>query len=287
MDPSAVFDVQRQWYHRYRQVALEEGAPITVESVFAVELVLMEAEVHAAQQALQTLGDSRQDPGEPFFVRQDGTTCMSTSLANGMISLGDEFLLADPDARVTDLTDDIVSRTSAMGKPGEYRSVDDMFKYLDRGMLLEFESGGAKFHQDYAVRLTCSLIDVAEALWTGVGRLVIQRSAHAHLGYALERDPESGEFLVRMRDPMTRSGPGYTLQSLSELRQSYLWSPLKKIPRLMGPHGFTQLNPEELLGHLERYDEMENLGVDAPSAILYRSEDAPALLAPPEEEGNS
>jgi hypothetical protein len=283
MDPTAVFDAQRQWYSRYRQVALEEGAPISVESVFVVELVLMEAEIHAAQEALATLGPPREDPGEPFFVRQEGTTCMSTSLANGMISLGDEFLLADPDARVTHLTDDIVSRTSALGKPGEYRSVDDMFKYLERGMLLEFESEGARFHQDYAVRICSSLIDVVEALWTGLGRLVIQRSAHAHLGYGIEQDPESGRFRVRMRDPMTRSGPGYSLQSLSDLRQNYLWSPLKKIPRLMGPHGFNQLGPEELLGHLERYDSMENLGVDAPSAILYRREQAPPLFGPEEE----
>ena len=287
MDPKAVFDAQRQWYRRYRQVALEEAAPITAESVFVVELVLMEAEVHASLQALETLGPPPKDPGEPFFVRQEGTTCMSTSLANGMISLGDEFLLADPETRVGQLTYDIVSRTSAMGKPGEYRSVDDMFKFLERGMLLEFDCEGAKFHQDYAIRLTSSLIDVVEALWTGVGRLVIQRSAHAHLGYGIEHDPDNGRFLVRMRDPMTRSGPGYSLQTLSELRQSYLWSPLKKIPRLMGPHGFNQLEPDELLGHLERYDEMENLGVDAHSAILYRREDAPPLFSPPEdEEGN-
>lgn len=284
MDPTAVFDVQRQWFRRYRQVALEEAAPITAESVFVVELVLMEAEVHASLQALETLGPPKQDPGEPFFVRQEGTTCMSTSLANGMISLGDEFLMADPETRVGRLTDDIVGRTSAMGKPGEYRSVDDMFKYLERGMLREFESDGAQFHQDYAVRLTASLIDVVEALWKGCGRLVIQRSAHAHLGYGIEHDSETGRFMIRMRDPMTRSGPGYSLQSLGELRQSYLWSPLKKIPRLMGPHGFNQLGPDELIGHLDRYDTMENLGVDSPSAILYRREEAPPLFDPPEEE---
>lgn len=283
MDPAAIFDVQRQWFERYRKVALEEAAPITVESVFVVELVLMEAEVDAAKAALRELGPPPEDPGEPFFVRQEGTTCMSTSLANGMISLGDEFLIADPDERVTRLTRDIVSRTSAMGKPGEYRSVDDMFKYLERGMLTEFDVDGASFARDYAVRLSCSLLDVVEALWTGRGRLVIQRSAHAHLGYGLEQSAE-GEFLVRMRDPMTRSGPGYTLLSLEELRQSYLWSPLKKIPRLMGPHAFQSLGAEELLGHLERYDTMENLGVDCPSAILYRREEAPPLFSPPEDE---
>lgn len=284
MDPAAVFDVQRQWYRRYRQVALEEAAPITVESVFVAELVLMEAEVDAAKAALANLGEPSFDPGEPFFVRQDGTTCMSTSLSNGMISLGDEFLQADPDGRVSRLTEDIVSRTSAMGKPGEYRSVDDMFKYLERGMLKEFQVDGVGFQADYAIRLTCSLIDVVEALWTGRGRLVIQRSAHAHLGFGLELDPQSGEFQVRMRDPMTRSGPGSSLLSLEELRQTYLWSPLKKIPRLMGPHAFQSLSAEELIGHLERYDTMENMGVDCPSAILYRREDAPPLFSPPEDE---
>jgi hypothetical protein len=286
MDPSAHFDVQRQWYERYRQVILEEAEPITAESVFVVELLLMEAEVDAAKEALASLGTPAFDPGEPFFVRQEGTTCMSTSAANGMISLGEPYLQADPVERVTHLTSDIVARTSAMGKPGEYRSVDDMFKYLESGRLLELGDEGEGFSGNYAVRLTSSLIDVCEALWTGRGRLVIQRSAHAHLGYGLE-ELESGEFVARFRDPMMRSGPGYRHVTLEALRRDFLWSPLKKIPRLMGPHGFPQLGAEELVGHLKRYDEMQNMGVDCPSALLFRESEAPALFATPEDEGSS
>jgi len=283
MDPSAHFDVQRQWFERYRRVILEEAEPITAESVYVVELLLMEAEVDAARAALANLGPPDYDPGDPYFVRQEGTTCMSTSVANGLITLGEPFLLANPDARVPLLTRDIVARTSAMGKPGEYRSVDDMFKYLESGCLLELDAEGETFSEDYTVRLTNSLIDVCETLWTGHGRLVIQRSAHAHLGFALER-LEDGEWVAMFRDPMMRSGPGYTRLSFESLRRDYLWSPLKKIPRLMGPHGFQQLGAEELLGHLERYESMENLGVDCPSALLYRKREAPALKAPEEDE---
>ncbi|MGE0706934.1 MAG: hypothetical protein AB7N76_02915 [Planctomycetota bacterium] len=286
MDPSAHFDVQRKWYERYRRVILEEAAPITADSVYVVELLLMEAEVDAARAALAGLvaglGPPPFDAGEPYFVRQEGTTCMSTSLGNGMISLGEPYLIADPERRVTGLADDIVASTSAMGKPGEYRSVDDMFKYLESGRLLELRDEGAGFSCDYTVRLTNSLIDVCEVLYSGRGRLVIQRSAHAHLGFGLEQ--RDGEYVVRMRDPMTRSGPGYSRVSFETLRRDYLWSPLKKIPRLMGPHGFQELEAEELLGHLERYDAMENLGVDCPSAILYRKAEAPALRTPPEED---
>ncbi len=50
-----------------------------------------------------------------------------------------------------------------------------------------------------------------------------------------------------------------------------------------GPGGFASLTAAELLGHLERYDSMANLGVDCPSALVYRAEDAPPLPAPPPE----
>ncbi len=281
MDVGAHFEVQRGFFRRYMQVLLEEAEPITAESVGTVELLLMEAEIDAARSALEALGPPTFDPGSPHFARQEGTTCMSTSLANGMISMGEPFLLADPDRRVPLLTSDIVHRTSAFGKPGEYRSVDDLFKYLEGDKLQEVADGEETFSCDYTVRLTSSLIDVCEALWTGKGRLVIQRSAHAHLAFGLEvRD---GEWTACWRDPMTRAGSGYTRMSLEELRQYYLWSPLKKIPRLMGPHGFPQLGAEELLGHLDRYDTMENLGVDCPSALVFRRDEAPPLFSPPEE----
>ena len=68
MDPSAHFDVQRQWFERYRRVILEEAEPITAESVYVVELLLMEAEVDAARAALANLGPPAYDPGEPYFV---------------------------------------------------------------------------------------------------------------------------------------------------------------------------------------------------------------------------
>ena len=282
MDAQAHFEVQREWFARYVRVVLEEAEPITAESVALVELLLMEAEVDAARAALRQLGPPAFDPGSPYFVSQVGTTCMSTSLANGMISLGDGFLTGDPDRRVHMLTTDVVDRTSSFGKPGEYRSVDDMFKYLEAGHLEELRDGEEGFTQQYRVRLTNSLLDVCEALWTGRGRLVIQRSAHAHLSFGLEA--QGDDFVMLFRDPMTRSGPGFTRLTLETVRRDYLWTPLKKIPRLMGPHGFPQLGAEELIGHLERYDTMENLGVDCPSALLYRLEDAPALLAPEEEE---
>jgi hypothetical protein len=288
MDAQAHFDMQREWYSRYRRVLLDEvqaNGGITAESVGVVEMMLMEAEVDAARAALDQLGPPIFDPGDPYFVSQVGTTCMSTSLANGMISMGDAFLTADPEGRVYLLTSDIVERTSSFGKPGEYRSVDDMFKYLEADRLLELRDGEAGFQTNYRVRLTSSLLDVCAALWTGKGRLVIQRSAHAHLGFGLVQ--ERGEFRVCMRDPMRSSGPGFTTLSLETLRRDYLWSPLKKIPRLMGPHGFPSLKADELIGHLERYAEMENLGVDCPSALLYRAEEAPPLNAPPEEEEGS
>ena len=247
-----------------------------------VELVLMEAQVDAAAGALAQIGPPVFDADTPYFARQVGTTCMSTSLANGIISLGEPFLTADPNRRVPLLTEDVVDRTSAFGKPGEYRSVDDLFKYLESGKLLDVHDGDEGFSADYAVRLTCSLIDVIEALWTGEARLVIQRSAHAHLGYAIDAQDDS--FMVRFRDPMMRSGPGFNLVSLEILCRDYMWSPLKKIPRLMGPHAFNELSAEELIGHLERYTSMENLGVDCPSALLYRRAEAPELHTPPEDE---
>jgi hypothetical protein len=83
---------------------------------------------------------------------------------------------------------------------------------------------------------------------------------------------------------MARSGQGFTRVSLEALRRDYLWAPLKKISRLMGPHGFPTLTADELIGHLDRYSSMENLGVYCPSALLYRLENAPPLVTPAEEE---
>ena len=267
---------------------LEEAQPITEANVAAVEHVLMEAEVDAAKKALRRAGPPGFTAGQPRFAQQVGTTCMSTSLCNGMISMGEPSLQLDDDdaleARVHRITGDIVDRTSAMGKPGEYRSVDDLFKYLESGRLREVDLGqGLRLERDYRVRLTCSLLDVVEALWTGRGRLVIQRRAHAHLAFGLEPDDQVS-WSVLMRDPMHGTGPGFSRASLVTLRTDYLWSPLKKIPRLMGPHGFPSLTAETLLGHLERYDSMENLGVECPSALVWRAEDAPPLHAPPEDD---
>jgi hypothetical protein len=282
------FEKQRAWFGRFLRAVLEEAQPITEANIAAVEHVLIEAEVDAARKALRHAGPPAFVAGSPRFAQQVGTTCMSTSLCNGMISLGEPSLLADDDdtveRRVHRITSDIVDRTSAMGKPGEYRSVDDLFKYLESGRLREIDLGaGLRLERDYRVRLCCSLIDVCEALWRGSARLVIQRRAHAHLAFGLEREDDD-TWWVLMRDPMHGTGAGFSRASLETLRLDYLWSPLKKIPRLMGPHGFPALTAEALLGHLERYDTMENLGVECPSALVWKKDDAPPVHGPPPEE---
>jgi hypothetical protein len=276
------FEDKRRWYREFLLTVLQATEPIDADNIELAELLCMEGEVDAAKLALAEAGPPAYDPGDLALVQQEGTKCMSTSLANGMLTLGEPLFQTNAFHRVQLFTDDVVDNTSSFGKPGEYRSVDDLFKYLESGRLRELELDGDRFEHDYRVRLTNSLLDVAEALWTGKGRLVIQRRAHAHLAFGLE--VVDGEFLVRMRDPMRRDGPGYDLVSLDTLRQDYLWSPLKKIPRLMGPHAFPQLQGEQLLGHLDRYDTMENLGVDCPSALVFRAQDAPPLLAPPEQD---
>lgn len=282
------FDAQRAWFERYLRAVLDEAQPITEQNVAVVEHLLIEGEVDAAKKALRRAGPPAFVAGAPRFAQQVGTTCMSTSLCNGMISLGEPSLQVDDDdaleRRVHRITSDIVERTSAMGKPGEYRSVDDLFKYLEAERLREVDLGaGLRVERDYRVRLTCSLLDVVEALWTGRARLLIQRRAHAHLAFGLERD-DDGAWWVLMRDPMHGTGAGFSRASLETLRLDYLWSPLKKLPRLMGPFGFPSLTAEALLGHLERYDSMENLGVECPSALVYRLEDAPPLHAPASDE---
>lgn len=283
----AAFEAQRAWFGRYLRAVLDEAAPITEANIAAVEHVLMEAEVDAAKKALRKSGPPAFVAGAPRFAQQVGTTCMSTSLCNGLISLGEPSLQLDDgddlERRVHRITGDVVDRTSAMGKPGEYRSVDDLFKYLEAERLREVDLGqGLKLERDYRVRLCNSLVDVVEALWTGRARLLIQRRAHAHLAFGLEREDDD-TWWVLMRDPMHGTGSGFSRASLETLRLDYLWSPLKKIPRLMGAHGFPTLTAEQLLGHLERYDGMENLGVECPSALVYRQEDAPPLHGPPPE----
>lgn len=281
MDAQETFRRQREWCQKHLRTVLEAAEPVTADNVLVAELLIMEAEVDAARRALREAGPPRWQAPETVFVRQVGTRCMSTSLANGMISLGETCFgegRGEREERVEEFTADVVENTSAMGKPGEYRSVDDLFKYLEGGRLKQVQPGGSPFAQEYRVRLTCSLLDVVEGLWTGRARLVIQRRAHAYLAFGIEGES------VLFRDPMHGTGPGCDRISLETLRRDYLWSPLKKIPRLMGPHAFKKLSAEELLGHLARYDEMENLGVDCPSALVYRAADAPPLFSPREEE---
>jgi hypothetical protein len=285
VDALTPFAERRAWFDVYRRRTLEAEQPITADNIGVVEHVLMEAEVDAARDALRDAGPPRFEPGSPSFAQQTGTTCMSTSFGNGLISLGEPALATQDDdereRRVHRLAADIVERTSSFGKPGEYRSVDDLFKYCESGRLREVDVG-ARFEGDYRVRLTCSLIDVVQELWLGRARLVIQRRAHAHLAFGLAGDPDDPAVL--MRDPMHGTGQGASVVPLEVLREEFLWSPLKKIPRLMGPHAFPALTAEALLGHLQRYDTMENLGVECPSALVYRVADAPALLAPPPED---
>ena len=270
------FAERRVWFEDYLRSVANEERTIRDDNVDVIEQVVMEAEVDAARAALKAAGPPPFDPGSPRFVRQQGTTCMSTSLANGMISLGETCFAEDTEKRVHLFTDDVVENTSSFQKPGEYRSVDDLFKYLESGRLEELELAGGRFGDDYRVRLTNSLLDVVEALWSGTGRLLVQRAAHAYLVFGLDIE-RGGEIGVRVRDPFEATGPGYARLRLEALRENFLWSPLKKIPRLMGPHGFNELTAEELLGHLERYETMENLGVECPSALLFRAADAPPL----------
>lgn len=273
---SEAFVKQRAWFEDYLRAVVTEERTLREDNVPVVEQVVMEAEVDAAREALLAAGPAPFDPGSPRFVRQQGTTCMSTSLANGMISLGEPLFAEDAERRVHAFTDDVVENTSSFQKPGEYRSVDDLFKYLESGRLQRLELFGGHFVQDYRVRLTHSLLDVVEALWSGRGRLLVQRAAHAYLVFGVDVD-RGGQVSVRLRDPFEPTGPGYASLPLESLRENFLWSPLKKIPRLMGPHGFPELTADELLGHLERYETMENLGIECPSALLFRAEDAPEL----------
>jgi len=203
------------------------------------------------------------------FVRQTGATCMSTSLANGMIALGEPAFRESAVRRVESFTSHIVANTSSFGKPSEYRSIDDMHKYLRRDEAREASlSGDAKIEHRYRCVLTDSLLDVVTALHSGHGRIVVQQQAHARLAYELL--VESGAVLVRQRDPFMGSGSDdHHLIPLAEWRQSYLWSPLKKIPSTMG-FGFDRLSQREVREHLARYGEMANLGIECISGILVR-----------------
>lgn len=277
------FSAAREAFQGLLRQTLERAQPIDGDNVEEIELALMEVEIALVRRALRDAGPPAYRPEPATFARQVGTTCMSTSLGNGLLTLGEKTLAADPEDRIAALADDVVSNTSAMGKPGEYRSVDDVFKYLESGRLKSLRWKGDSLEGDYRVRLTNSLADVALALWTGRGRLLVQRSAHARLIFALE-EGKHGDVVACLRDPMRSPGPSYEKISLETLRFDYLWSPLKKIPRLFGPGLFSSLSAEELLGHLDRYETMDNLGVDCPSALLYRAADAPPLKAPPPEE---
>ncbi|MEZ0228383.1 MAG: hypothetical protein ACAI25_07135, partial [Planctomycetota bacterium] len=184
-DSPSSFGIARAAWRKLLKELLAKAEPITADNIEELEATLMFAEVEAAKAAVRVAGPPVYQPGEPWFVQQSSSTCMSTSLANALITMGEKWLSEDTEKRVLQLTSHIVANTSAMGKPGDYRSVDDLFKYLEAGLLGELD-----FEGDYRVRLTCSLIDVCEALWTGRCRLVVQRRAHARLAFGLVLDDE-------------------------------------------------------------------------------------------------
>lgn len=248
---------------------LAERAPVSVDNVDALEEALIASELAIGLDYARALHDLKPCRRREYpFVHQRGATCMSTSLANALIALGDPFLLEDPPARVHAFTDHVVAHTSDFGKPFEYRSIDDMHKYLRREEHLGRGSivSGLAMTRRYRCELTNSLIDVIDALHLGRGQVVVQSHAHAQLVFELVVDDQ--EVAVRQRDPFTSYGSERSsLIDLERWRRSYLWSPLKKIPSTMG-RGFELLEHHEVLEHLARYEAMDNLGIECISGII-------------------
>jgi hypothetical protein len=258
-------------YQRFFEQTLKEAAPITAHNIYDVESKLMQEEVRVGcELILQLQSLTPFIENEYAFVHQYGATCMSTSLSNGMIALGEPYFTKESVDRTHAFTHHIVQNTNGFGKPMEYRSIDDMHKYLKRNDQQEFSKDTETLSQRYRVELSNSLIDVIMALHQGEGRVVVQQNAHAQLAYELHVDQSENEinFFIRQRDPFTSYGSHqHRLVPLLEWRECYLWSPLKKIPSSMD-HGFESLSASEVLEHLARYEEMDNLGVECVSGIL-------------------
>lgn len=274
IDPD--FRHQRILLYRDAQSAIEasfheiihRSSPITVDNVEAVEQALMDKELEHAEKLALELHECTPFPNHDCnFAHQLGSTCMSTSTANGMLVLEEPFFQNQTLERVQAFTQHVVDNTSSFGKPFEYRSIDDMHKYLKRNDHQHFSLGSEQgFERRYRCELTNSLIDVIMAFHSGRGAVVVQQSAHAQLAFQII--VEDQQLFVCQRDPFTRHGTDYFSRiALADWRQHYLWSPLKKIPSTMGS-GFESLTAEEVLDHLARYESMDNLGVECVSGIL-------------------
>ncbi|MDF1664880.1 MAG: hypothetical protein P1V97_24175 [Planctomycetota bacterium] len=250
---------------------LRSAAPITENNIDALEQSLIEEEVRIGADLILQLNQLAPFPEEEHaFVHQSGATCMSTSVTNGMIALKEPFFKKKALEKTRAFTDHIVQNTSSFGKPHEYRSIDDMHKYLKRNEQQEFSKFGESISRRYHVELTNSLIEAIMALHSGDGRVVVQQHAHANLAFEIAVLEEHGQadIFIRQRDPFTTQGSdSHRLIPLLEWRQHYLWSPLKKIPSSMG-RGFESLSANEVLEHLARYSEMDNLGIECISGIL-------------------
>lgn len=264
----------REALHAYKLIfedLLRSAAPITVENIDALEQSLIEEEVRVGRDLILQLKELAPFNEEDHsFVHQSGATCMSTSVTNGMIALKEPFFQKKALEKTRAFTDHIVQNTSSFGKPHEYRSIDDMHKYLKRNDQQHFSKFGETLSRRYHVELTNSLLEAILALHSGQGQVVVQQAAHANLAYEIAVLEEHGqvEIYIRQRDPFTTQGSdSHRLIPLLDWRQNYLWSPLKKIPSSMG-HGFESLSANEVLEHLARYSEMDNLGVECISGIL-------------------
>jgi hypothetical protein len=263
-------------YQAVFEELLKDASPITEDNINALEQALIEEEVRVGTGVAITLHELIPFIERDYtFVHQTGSTCMSTSLSNGMIALGESFFARETVERTHAFTQHIVRHTCGFGKPFEYRSIDDMHKYLKRNDPLSFQKHNQSLSRRYRVELTNSLIDIIFALHQGLGRVVVQQHAHANLAYEMAVLQENGstEFFIRQRDPFTSHGSSqHRLIPLFEWREKYLWSPLKKIPSSMGC-GFESLDANEVLQHLARYEEMDNLGIECISGILIPLED--------------
>lgn len=255
--------------HSEQERLIRDSAPLTADSVPELEAALCELDVEHSLSFCQKLRQLAPPVAKRYrFIHQWGATCMSTSLANGLIALGEPAFLAIESELVETVhafTSHVVDNTSSFGKPFEYRSVDDMQKYLRRSEHRRFGLLG-----DYELFLSNSILDALLALFTGSGVVVLQQAAHAQLAFELVFDEDPHAVSVRQRDPFT-PGPGddHNVIQLAEWRREFFWSPLKKIPTTMG-RGFDCLSAEETLDHLARYEGMDNLGLECSSAILVR-----------------
>lgn len=225
---------------------------------------LREREIELAYELLDGLSKVRPGPRPlDFPLCQSGETCVPSSVANGLLRLGQETAYfgqgrLDQAAAINHFIDDFLLKEPGHDR-GERRSLDRVYHYFTNERHRELGLAGR-----YRFRLTGSLIDMVYRLYSQDSSLLVVAKAHCLMAYGVYQDSRKEAF-VELKDPLV---VGSKQVELGDFARRFVWSSLGGLPYAVSLG--ESYSPAAALDLLEAQAELNHKGVCCSSGILTR-----------------